>query len=179
MGRFLPSPTAPLVSRSRRSLLGHPPRMLPARSALGVTSPARSRPAAGERCTAAPRSRVPGVAGLRAPEQRRLRLPAAAAGAAPSPVAGRAAPPCGGRDSRRGSLSAWRLPCPSWAASAPVGPGRGRALGSGGGACVAGAGFEWRGLEGFDSRLGSAPGKLLHPAPLLGYSVSPVPNLLG
>ena len=67
--------------------------MRPARSALGVTSQARSRPAAGGRCTAAPPSRVPGAAGLRAPEHRRLRLPAAAVGAAPTRLAERAAPP--------------------------------------------------------------------------------------
>lgn len=53
---------------------------------LGVTSRARSRPAAGGRCTAVPLSRVPGAAGLRAREQRRLRLPAAAAETAPAPA---------------------------------------------------------------------------------------------
>lgn len=78
-GLPLPSPAASPGSRSRRALLGRPPRMRPVRSALGVTSQARSRPAAVGRCTAAPPSRVPGVAGLRAPEQRRLRLPAAVA----------------------------------------------------------------------------------------------------
>lgn len=84
----------------------------PARFALGVTSRARSRPAAGGRCTAAPRSHVPGVAGLPALEQRRLRLPAAAARAARTPVGVRAAPPCHAEAAvlGGGSLSAWRLP---------------------------------------------------------------------
>lgn len=85
-----------------------PPRMRPARSALGVTSRARSRPAAGGRCTAEPPSRVPGAAGLRTPEHRRLRLPAAAAGAARTPLAERAAPPCGDRGSGRAGASPLR-----------------------------------------------------------------------
>lgn len=59
---------------------GCAPRALP----LGVTSRARSRPAAGGRCTAAPPSRVPGAAGLRAPEHQRFRLPAGTPGTAPT-----------------------------------------------------------------------------------------------
>lgn len=135
-----PLPRSSPGSWSRRALLGRPPRMRPARSALGVTSRARSRPAAGGHCTAAPPSRVPGVAGLRAPKLRPLRLPAKAVGAARAPGTERAAPPCGGRARAGGSLSARRLPGPGRAPSAPVWSRWGRGRRGGAAGAVGGSG---------------------------------------
>lgn len=142
------------------ALLGLPPRMRPARSALGVTSRARSRPAAGGRSTAVPPSRVPGVAGLRAPEQQRLRLPAKAAGAAPTPGTEREAPPCRGR--RSGQPEA---PWPR------LGTARTSQVPAGGGALCRGRGSG--GAVGVSGRqLGSALGTELGAAPLRTYSDS-------
>ena len=138
-----------------------PPRTRPARSALGVTSRARSRPAADGRCTAAPPSHVRGVAGLRAPEQRRLPLPAAAAGVAPTPLEEPAAPPCGGRCSgRAGASPPGGSPGPRWGVSAAqagagegtgpqgVGPeSRGRCVSAGGGASREREVRPWQGVR--------------------------------
>lgn len=113
----------PLPAALTGSQLPRPPRSRPARSALGVTSRARSRPAASGRCTAAPPSRIPGVAEFQALEQRRLRLPAPAAGVAPTRRAARAAPPCRAHSSGRVGASPLEAP------PAPLGSERASAAG--------------------------------------------------